>query len=201
VRRLRPSACFALAAYFFGALALPVLHRAHHAARGADHTHGAAPLTHSHGGDGTESTNQLVRVPDAAAANETEASAHAAFDADLAFLSLTEVATAGISSVDCTLASLTLAVCDESLPADHARGFGDLLLAHHAPPAEEPFDPEHGRGSLEHGSAPLMAAAVFWLPPPPTTVVAVEPALIADAPRAQARAQHPPRGPPALSIV
>jgi hypothetical protein len=192
VRRHRPAACFALVAYSLGALALPVLHRAHHAARGADHTHGAAPTPHTH--EGTESTNQL-------ALDESEASAHAAFDADLAGLNLSEVATAGVAPVDCALASFTLAACDESLPADHPRGFGDLLLAHRTAPAQEPFDPDHGRGSLEHGSAPLLASAIFLLPPPSTVVVTVEPLPILTAPRARGRAQHPPRGPPSLSLV
>lgn len=178
----RAFACVALSAHLLGAVALPVLHRAHHAARGADHTHDAASHRHIHGAEG---------------AAEGEAAAHLRFDADLAALSLSDVASAGTASVDCSLATFTLAACDDSLPPDHARGFGDLLLAH-VPADTPPVDDDQGRGTLEHGSAPLLASPIFLLPPPAVPARALTPRLVEGAPRSAPRLTHAPRGPPIL---
>ncbi len=194
VRRPRPSALLALVAYLAGAIALPVLHRAHHAAHGADHVHTVHGTHYSDSGAQSQGLSGLAREGGAAS---DEAAHHAAFDLDLAAVSLAEVAHAGTATVDCSLAAFTLADCDDSLPADHPRGFGDLLLAHQAP-APEPFDAEHGRGTLEHGSAPLIAVPIFLLPPPASPALRLEPVLLASTLRTAPRITHPPRGPPSL---
>jgi hypothetical protein len=146
-------AAIALAAHLAALVVLPAVHRAHHAAHGADHRHTA---------DGI--------VWGAASAPSTEAHAHAALDADLEALGLGDVADAGVLTVDCALAPFTLATCDGSLPADHAHRFGDELVAHRHPPAppRPDLDPDHARGALAHLAAPLAVVTVALAPPPPT---------------------------------
>jgi hypothetical protein len=187
LRRSRAIAGFALAVYAAGVLVAPVLHRLHHARYGADHVHG--------------STGTIYFGRDEAPPRPAldEAAHHAAFDADLAALDLTDVAHAGALTVACDLAPYTLASCPAAL-GGHPHTFGDELLArahrHRGPP---PFDPEHGRGASEHLAASLLATRVFMLAPP------VRPVARHDlAPRVFSFVSTPRlapacRGPPALA--
>ncbi|HZS40584.1 MAG TPA: hypothetical protein VFF06_27315 [Polyangia bacterium] len=179
MRRSRLQACVVLAGYLAAAIALPVLHRRHHALHGADHVHGA-----------------FGTVYFAAPSIEDAAFHHAAFDADLAALELADVAHAGTAAVDCALAEYTLVVCDDPA-SSHAHNFGDQLLAHAHSRPPQPIDPAHGSGALEHLGASLLGAAPFTLPPParPMARLPVEesPRAFASAPRFT----HAPRGPPA----
>jgi hypothetical protein len=167
-----------LAAYLAAAIALPVLHRRHHALHGADHVHGALGTTY------------FANV-------EGAAFHHAAFDADLAALELADVAHAGTAAVDCALAEYTLVVCDDPASA-HAHNFGDQLLAHsHQPtPPPPPIDPSHGAGALEHLGASLLGAAPFVLPPPARPAARIPVEKSAPAFASAPRFTHAPRGPP-----
>ncbi len=175
-----------LGAWLVAALVVPELHRHHHARFGDDHVHGEFGTIYF-GPNDANGTDE----------NFDEAHHHAAFDADLAALGLDEVAFAGTQSIDCALATYTLAACpDGQGESGHPHTFGDALLAH-APHRHAP-DPTHGRGALEHGGASLLASAPFLLAPP---FVPVEKLPFAPAPRAHAAAAeiaHAGRGPPAL---
>lgn len=166
----RAAALIALASHLAAAIALPLLHERHHARHGADHVHTA---------HGTYALHLEAH--------------HAAFHRDLEALGLAEVAHAGALEVDCALAELTLARCDD--PGAH-RSFGDELAADEAP-AAPPFDPEHGRGAIEHLSASLLPAAPLLLPPPPAPHRLPCPPDPRVRPCARAVAPHA-RGPPAI---
>jgi hypothetical protein len=85
----------ALAVYITAAVVCPALHLSHHAAHGADHTHGPADVG--------------------------EPAAPVAVSVELAALGLAEVSAPAL--VDCALADFTLADCATPTPAP--RHFGD----------------------------------------------------------------------------
>ncbi len=139
------SAGAALAIYVAGALVGPWVHQRHHAIHGEDHAHTA--------GGGVASSGGHTHAPGD--------SSHAAMDEALAMLELAEVASAGVPLVDCELAAYTLVDCSEATPA-HAVAFGDDVQTSRAP-----VDLEHGKNSLEHLGAQLLASApTIALTPP-----------------------------------
>lgn len=108
-------------------VAVPLLHRLHHARYGADYQHTALGTVYA-------ADTDEEAAPD-------EAAHHAAFDADLAALELSEVAHAGAMVVECDYARFTLAACPTSSAPSHPHTFGDELLARaHQHRAPGPFD-------------------------------------------------------------
>lgn len=147
----------------------PALHAVGHASRGAGHVH----------------------VGEARSAERDGDAAHRASHELFELAALGDVVTAGTVIADCALAEYTLLACVEG--SDHAPLFGDGLLHRH----EEPTPPrEHGRGSLEHGSASLLAAAPILVPPPSSTSATLPCALLGDQHLAPAQRLHAQRGPP-----
>ena len=151
----RATAALAIVSYLLAVVVVPELHRLHHAAHGADHEHTASGTSYAHG-------------------SADLGWHHAAFDATLVDLGLAEVATAGTLTVDCAYTELTLAACDATAGSSHARTFGDDLLARTHAHEHSPPDPHHGKGSLEHLSALLLASA------PPPFVPPVQPFVLLD---------------------
>ena len=128
----------ALAVYITAAVVCPALHLSHHAAYGADHTHGVA---------GPEAP--AVRVEPVAVSVE------------LAALGLGDVSAPAV--VDCALADFTLADC--TTPTAAPRHFGDDAARDRQPPPA-PIDIRHGAGSLAHLGAWCIASLPVTLPPP-----------------------------------
>lgn len=170
--------------YLAAIVAFPVLHRLHHLAHGADHVHTAAGTIWLHDEDHDHDDDHDV------------AHYHAELDATLAHLGLAEVAFAGTLTVDCTYSAYTLATCDETATPDHARTFGDDLLArtHHQHHDE---GAEHGAGSIEHAQAHYLCAAPIVLPPRVDRLVRLSFESHYEAPHLPFRTTSDARGPPA----
>jgi hypothetical protein len=173
-QRRRIRGLIAIALYGAVVLALPSLHAGIHA-QGILHTHGPTPHPHAHAVVG------------------------GALHSDLEAIGLHDLVESGGTRVDCSFASFTqVSGCD----ADDrgASTFAAEALARtDATPTPEPFDPEHGRGSLEHlglafvGVAPLVAPARF---DSPTRLVAF---VVDTNPFACVARRPSARAPPALS--
>jgi hypothetical protein len=199
VRRL--AAGLSLLAYLGCALLLPELHRRQHAAHGDDHVHVGDAIVrlddagHSDGSDGSDSDGNGSGGNGSGGNGSGAREAHAAFDADLAALELSEVASAGTVDVDCSLADYTLVTCEAARPG-HAQTFGDELLARlHRHPAR-PIDPTHGRGALAHLSGWLLAPAPVLPPPPPAALDQPLPPLAGASLAYRPPAAPTARGPP-----
>lgn len=182
--RSKAHALFALAAYGWICLLLPALHLSGHR---ADHVHGP---------DGSIQYRS-------SAAEEPAAERHAAFDLDLDSLGLLEVAHAGVTTVDCSLADYTMvASCAGVVTTDPAAShtFGDELLArsghHHAPPPDESG---HGANSAAHLALSLVGTAPFLVPPPFLPILATKtPPDAPGRPRGGSASSVHARGPPSL---
>ncbi len=189
VRRPRLAAFAVLASYVATVIAVPVLHRLHHDRYGADHQHTAFGTIY--GG-----------LFEEAGAPLDEAAHHAAFDADLAALELSEVAHAGALSIDCEYSAFTLVACGESATPSHPHTFGDDLLArthqHHAP---APFDPAHGAGSLEHLASSLLSTPTTIFPPPALPIERLALDVAFESHAAALRSTYAARAPPVTTWI
>jgi hypothetical protein len=187
----RAISAFALFSYLAAVLLFPVLHRLHHLAHGADHVHTAAGTIYlgAHHDDDDDDDDDD---------HHDLAHYHAQHDLDLVALGLADVATAGVLTIDCAYAALTLATCDATAGANHPRTFGDDLLAHHHHDHDhEHEDANHGAGSLEHAQSHYACAAPILLPPPAERFVGLTVAHTYDAPSLRFRTTVDARGPPA----